>query len=347
MNRVMRADHRAAAPVRHEPGAQYRLDLLQNPYGPPEAVLDVLSRPDLVSRPANLLADELKVRLARLAGVSSDWVVLANGIDDLHAMIAEWRRDRGPLVTFPPTDPGMEVWIGRHASQFERIARGRRFDLPSAARDLRLPVGATAIVMSPNDPTGTVLTVPEAVRLTRQTAITVIDERHAAYSPRTLLPLVREFENIVLLQTFETWAALDAFPLAWAIAPPRLAKEIAAQARPSGVAAVSLVTAIAALDNLSDIQRTVRRVMIEKGRLYRQIRKMNMISPPFASWANFLLCRFERGSAAFFVPRLAARGVIVATVDHPRLADHVRISAVSAEATNALKTALVDIALEL
>lgn len=347
MNRAVPAQDRIAAPIRHDPGRPYRLDLLQNPYGVPESVLDALSRPDLISRPAHLLADDLRLRLAHMVGVSSNWIVLANGIDELHAMIAAWRSEHGPLVTFPPTDPELERWIARHASQFERIARGRRFNLPSAARDLRLPLGATAVVMSPNDPTGTVLTVQEAVRLSRQTAITVIDERHGAYSPRTLQPLVREFENIVLLQTFETWAALDAFPLAWAIAPPQLAAEIEAQSRPSGVAAASLVTALAALDNLSDIQLTVRRVMIEKGRLFRQIRKMSMISPPFASWANFLLCRFERGNAAFFVPRLAERGIIVAPVHHPRLTDHVRISAVSAEATNALKTALIDIALEL
>jgi histidinol-phosphate/aromatic aminotransferase/cobyric acid decarboxylase-like protein len=87
--------------------------------------------------------------------------------------------------------------------------------------------------------------------------------------------------------------------------------------------------------------------MHEKSRLFRQIRKLNMISPPYPSWGNFLLCRFERGSSDFFVPRLAERGIDVYRPPHPNLRDHVRISAVSAESTQALKKALIDIALEL
>jgi histidinol-phosphate aminotransferase len=175
----------------------------------------------------------------------------------------------------------------------------------------------------------------------------VIDERHAAYSPRTLAPLVREFDNLVLLQTFETFAALTAFPLAWAIAPPRIAREIADHGRPSGPARVSVVAGIAALEAATEIKATVRQVMIEKGRLFRQLRKLSMISPPYPSWGNFLLARIERGTTGFFVPRLAERGIFVHPVNARELPNHVRISAVSIEATYALKQALIDIALDL
>ncbi|HYJ12152.1 MAG TPA: aminotransferase class I/II-fold pyridoxal phosphate-dependent enzyme, partial [Thermomicrobiales bacterium] len=183
--------------------------------------------------------------------------------------------------------------------------------------------------------------------LSRQSSLVVIDQRHAAYSPRTLLPLVREFENLVLLQTFETYAALTAFPLAWAVAPPRIAAHIAAYARPSGIAEASVVAGLAAIDAESDIMASVRQVTSEKGRLFRQLRKLSMISPPYPSWSNFLLARIERGTADFFVPRLAERGIHVHRVDHPRLANHLRISAVSLEATYALKHALIEIALNL
>lgn len=347
MSSVSSGQYRAASPIQHKHGECFRLDLLTNPYGVSDRVLDALTRQDMLLGSASALADGLRLRLARRAGVSSDWVVLANGIDELHAMIASWRNQHGPMVVFPPSNASLEAWIGRHADQVERVARGPKFALPAMGRDLRLPGGSTAVVLSPNDPTGTVLSIQEAVRLSRQTAITVIDERHAAYSPRTTLPLVREFDNVIVLQTFETWAALDGFPLAWAIAPPKLAAEIAARGRPSGIASSSMIVALSALDHVDEIMLTVRRVMIEKGRLFRQIRKLNMISPPYLSWSNFLLCRFERGTSEFFVPRLAQRGIVVAPIDDPRLPNHIRVSAVSAEATTALKSALIEIALDL
>ena len=327
--------------------SKIRLDLVQNPYGPTDRVLDAITADDPQARSAAELEETLRARLGALAGVPASWIVLANGIDELLAMIARWRTDHGPLLVFPPTDPAQEAWVGQYGAQLERIPRKRGFAMPIEAGDSGLPRGATAFVMSPNDPSGTILNVQDTVRLSRQCAVVVIDERHAAYSSRTLLPLVREFENLVVLQTLETWAGLASLPLAWAVAPPKLAQEIARRSRPSGVARLSLVAGLATLDDLANVQASVRRVMVEKGRLFRQIRKLNMISPPYPSWANFLLCRFERGTSGFFVPRLAERGIEILACPQPELRNHVRISAVSADATNALKQALIEIALEL
>lgn len=328
-------------------GRRWRLDLIPNPYGPVESVIDAVSRFDGWSSPSRDGEETLRLRLAARAGVSSDWIVLANGIDELHAMIAQWRCDHGPTVVFPPSDPMLDAWLCRHSAQVEQVWRGKDFALPVDGAARGLPRGATSVVLSPNDPTGTVMSVQEAVRLSRQSSLVVIDERHAAYSPRTLAPLVREFDNLVLLQTFETFAALTAFPLAWAVAPPRIAREIAAQERPSGLAQVSVVASLAALEAETEIKAAVRRVMIEKGRLFRQLRKLNMISPPYPSWSNFLLARIERGTSGFFIPRLRERGITVYQVENPKLPNHLRISGVSQDATLALKQALIDAALDL
>jgi histidinol-phosphate aminotransferase len=293
------------------------------------------------------LAARLREELGARSGVPASWVVLANGIDDLHAMIARWRSEHGPLITFPPSNPDLEAWIGQYGGQVERIPRLSGFRLPIEVGDSGLPRGATALVMSPNDPSGSIISVQDVVRLVRQCAVVVIDERHAAYSSRSILPLAREFESLIVVQTMETFAGLTSLPLAWAVAPPKMAREIERQGRPSGVSRLPLVAALATLDDQDHVMRTVQWVMHEKSRLFRQIRKLNMISPPYPSWGNFLLCRFERGSSDFFVPRLAERGIDVYRPPHPNLRDHVRISAVSAESTQALKKALIDIALEL
>src|SRR5699024_1463276 len=132
--------------------------------------------------PSEALADRLRERLGALAGVPASWVVLANGIDDLHAMIARWRTEHGPIVTFPPSDPKLDAWIGQYGGQVETMPRLNGFRLPIEAGDSGLPRGSTALVMSPNDPSGTIIGVQDAVRLTRQCAVVVVDERHAAYS---------------------------------------------------------------------------------------------------------------------------------------------------------------------
>ncbi|MGC4190858.1 MAG: aminotransferase class I/II-fold pyridoxal phosphate-dependent enzyme [Thermomicrobiales bacterium] len=327
----------------------YRLDLTANPFGPSDAVIDAIADIDATSwlLPATDQEAILRARLGALAGVPSSWVTLANGIDELHATIAAWRGAEGPLLLFPPTDPGLVRWLQGHADQVEMIPRSARFALPVEPDGKTLPRGATAIVMSPNDPTGTILSSHEAVRLSRQCAYLVVDERHGGYTPRSAVPLAREFENVIVLQTFETWASLPALPLAWAISPPPIARELARFGRPSGIARLPVIAALATLDDRDAVRTSVRRVMSEKGRLFRQMRKLSMVSPPHPSWANFLLLRIERGTSDFFLPRLRARGIEVFPVENPELPNHFRVSAISADATNALKQALIDIALDL
>lgn len=324
-----------------------RLDAIANPFGPTEHIYDAIASDVQDGEPASALETRLREGLGRLAGVPASWIALANGVDELHAMIARWRTGHGPIVTFPPSDPQLDAWIGQYGGQMEIMPRLNGFRLPIEVGDSGLPRGSTSLVMSPNDPSGTIISVQDVVRLMRQSSVVVIDERHAAYSSRSIMPLVREFETLIVVQTMETFAGLTSLPLAWAVAPPSMVREIERQGRPSGVSRLALVAGLAVLDDHAQVMRSVQMIGREKSRLFRQIRKLNMISPPYPSWSNFLLCRFERGTADFFVPRLAERGIDVYRPPHPNLRDHVRISAVSPEWTNALKRALIDIALEL
>lgn len=324
-----------------------RLDLLGNPYGPSVHVFDELAACDRLHLPAEAAEERLRHRLAAMVGVPPAWLVLANGVDELLEMVLLWRRGAGPVVLFPPTDPVDAERCRRLGIAVVPFQRAPSFALgldPEAAADL--PAGATALVTSPNDPTGTPLAAQEAVRLSRACALVVVDERHGAYSGRTLVPLVREFENLLVLQTFETWAGLAGLPLAYAVAPPALAGELAAYRRPSGVAMGAVVAAGATLDDLARVRATVHWIRQERSRLYRTLRKLNLVRP-LPSWANYLLVRVERGDPATVAGGLARRGIALYRPPQPELAPFLRVSAGRPEHTDALKQALIEIAAEL
>jgi histidinol-phosphate aminotransferase len=220
---------------------------------------------------------------------------------------------------------------------------GIQLDLETASD---LPPGCWAVVQSPNDPTGTLLDPLDAVRLARACEVLVIDERHGAYAGRSMLPLVREFENIILLQTLETWAALHSFPVAFAVAPPALLVELNAFRVRDELSAGATMAALATLGDLASVQSAVRRVRQERSRLYRMLRKLNMVSP-CPSWGNFLPVRVERGTATRIVTGLADRGIRVYKPPQPELARLLRVSARLPEQTDALKQALIEVGREL
>lgn len=323
-----------------------RLDLLGNPYGPSVNVFEALASCDSLHLPAEAAETALRHRLAALHRVPPSWLVLANGIDELLGMILLWRRQHGPLLLFPPHAPADAVRAARHQIDTITFQRAPTFALdldPAAAVDL--PADATALITSPNDPTGNLLGAQEAVRLSRACALVVVDECHGASSGRTLIPLVREFENLVVIQSFETWAGLAGLPLAYALAPPKLANELAAYRRQDGVAMAAVVAANATLDDLSRVRTTVHWLRQERSRLFRTLRKLNLVRP-LASWSTFLLVQVERGDRATVVAGLARRGLVVHVPLQPELAPFIRVSAGRPEQTDALKQALIEIAAE-
>jgi hypothetical protein len=80
-----------------------------------------------------------------------------------------------------------------------------------------------------------------------------------------------------------------------------------------------------------------------KGQLWREMRKMSVLSVPYPSWSNALLARIERGTREQVVQGLADRGIAVHVPPQDNLRQHIRITAVSNDATMALREALVEI----
>lgn len=333
-------------PIGLRPSSVVRLDQLDHPYGPSIAVFEALSNAREIEG-GGPAAGRLRRELARYVDVPESWLLPGNGIDELLEALFLWRRDAGPLVLFPPTHPDDLRRAAMHRVSVITLQRTARFmvdlDLETTAD---LPPGCWAIAQSPNDPTGTLLEPLDAVRLARACDVLVIDERYGAYSGRSLLPLVREFDNMLLLQTLETWAGLSSFPVAYAVAPPALLSQLNGFRAKGDIAAGAAIAALATLGDLDHARATVRRVRQERSRLYRTLRKLNMVSP-CPGWANFLPVRVERGNPSTLVAGLAARGVHIHKPPQPELARLLRVSVGLPEHTDALKSALIDVGLDL
>jgi len=329
--------------------AEARLDLTTNPYGPTFMVLEALAGAEDLHLPAEGRADSLRERLAAQLAVPVESLVLANGIDRLLLDLFAGLRGGGPLIVFPPSDPvPAQLAVAAGLTTLD-LYRTPRFETGLDAQILRgLPVGWDAYIQSPNDPSGTILSADEAVRLARGAGVLIVDERHGAYSPRSLLPLAREFDNVIVIRTFETWAGLAGLPLAYAVIPARLRSRFAAVSLATPPAMGAVIAGLATLDDLPAVLGNVRQVRSERARLYRMLRKLNMVSVPYPTWSNFLLVRAERTTAPFLTAALARRGVRVAPVaDEALHGQTMRISAGRPQQTDLLRRALIEIGVTL
>jgi histidinol-phosphate aminotransferase len=316
------------------------LDNARNPYGPCPAALEAAAMcPDF---PVENLMTALRRRLSMTYGIPTSSLHLLKSADA--GLDATLHDHTGPLVVFPPSSLATRVFDCRQGTDTVSFARGsgrESFIGSESAADL--PADGIAVIDSPADPLGSILSATDAVRLSRACRYVVIDERFAEFSGVSLAPLALEFDNVVVLRSFEVWAGLQQPSTAWAIASPRSAAALhleQAELEPG-----SLVAALATLDNLASVSATLRLIREERSRLYRFLRKLSFLEP-VPSWAPFMAARVRVGRREQVIDGLLARRIRVHAPTEPGLERYIRFGIGSRTTMDLLHTALTDLAPE-
>lgn len=312
-----------------------RLDGLVNPYGPVLAAREALATRDADHPAAASALEEVTEAIARHIGLPRAWVRLWSGTA-LGPPAAK------PVLRLPPAGE-LPTLLADDAATSIRLWRGEGFrpdlDLESVSE---LPSGAWAEVAVPHDPSGALLPIQGAVRLTRGAAMVVIDERLGGYGPRSFVMLAREYDTVVVAQSLAGAAGLGQWDRGWVVGSPRaLAQLPLTDASPWTRGEV--LAHLATLADWEAVEQQVRRVREERSRLFRMVRKFNLLTP-IPSWAGFLLCRVERGSAEQVARLLDDRGVRIHVPNVEGTGEFIRIGVGTPHDTDRLREALVDVA---
>ncbi len=321
-----------------------KLDQNENPYGASLHVQETLASYDRYHLYPDPEGRAARARLAAYTGLPAERIVLGNGADELIDLIF--------LLTI---DPGDEVIVasptfGIYAARAPLFG-ARVMDVPRRedfALDLDAVVCAVTprtkliTLVSPNNPTGNAISQEGLVRLLQLGPLVVLDEAYAEFAHRSFLPLAREFDNLIVLRTFSKWAGLAGLRVGYGIFPTELMPFLWKIKPPFNVNAAALLAIEATFDDFAWVRSTVVRIRVERGRLYRNLRKLNILQP-YPSQGNYLLCRVLNGEAAALRARLAELGIMVRGYDGP-LAGYVRISVGRPEDTDTLMKALLAIA---
>jgi histidinol-phosphate aminotransferase len=315
-----------------------RLDRIRHPYGPCPAALDAVAARSHVTRP--LLSERLRRRLSEIFRIPAETIsVFGRRAESVRENALQLQ---GPLVLFPPSEvanAAEDEWPQREQISILR-GFGRRGDLqPDLAADL--PPGAIALVDSPSDPLGALFAPSDAVRIARACRFLVVDERFAEFSGHSLLPLGFEFDNIVIIRSFDLWAGLENAQISWAVMSPKTAREL--DMRQSELDDDAAAAALASLDNIKTVEATLRLLRDERSRLYRLLRKLSFLDP-VPSWGPFQSARVAIGSREAIIECLMACGIHVYAPEQSGLEDYIRFGIGSRSEMERLKAALLSLA---
>lgn len=320
----------------------------ENPLGPSPMAVEAARRaaPD-----ANWYPDGagyyLRSRLSVQLGVELDSLILGAGTCELIDLAARTLLSPGDnAVTSEGSFPLYYSAVQATGEQLVCVpVRRYAIDLEGIAKAVNSRTKLVYLA-NPNNPTGTMFTADEFERfLARipETTLVVMDEAYFEYADRPgysrSLDLLRQGRNVLVLRTFSKVYGLAGMRVGYGAGPAALLAEMHKIRQPFNVTGVSQAAALAALDDLEHVQRSVENNRRGLEQLQAGLAGQGVEFVP--SCANFVLVHLgpETNRLADELLRL---GVIVRPMAWMGFPEAIRVSAGTPEQNEKFLAALAE-----
>ncbi len=332
-----------------EPEEIIKLDANENPYGCSVRVQELLASFDAYHRYPDSIMSGLRSRLETYTAIRRERILLTNGVSELVDLVMRvFVRPGDEVIICPPTVQFYRFYANLAGAQVVEIARDPhtfevKIDEVLSATNDRTKI---IVVGSPNNPTGNTIAPLDVVKLLKSGAIVIVDESFYEFAGTTVASLVTEFENLVVMRSFSHWAGLAGMRVAYGLFSQEVLKHVWKLRAAYKLDVAQQLAVEAVLDDERYYATTMNWLRTERGRLYRQLRKLNFLQP-YPSQANFILCKVVRGDAFSLKKRLERQGIFVRYLNRPDLPNHLRISVGRPEDTDILMRNLLALAEEI
>lgn len=321
-----------------------KLNTNECPYGPSPLVLDAIKAEasDALRLYPDPNAVRLKQAIAHEYGLHTEHVFVGNGSDEVlaHCFLGLLKHER-PLVFPDVTYSFYPVYCGLYQVPFETVP------LDSALRVrvedyFERDVGAV-IIANPNAPTGHALELSAIVRLLeRKPGIVVaVDEAYVDFGAETAARLVRDYRNLLVIQTLSKSRSLAGLRVGFALGDPLLIEALERVKNCFNsypLDRLAIAGATAAIQDRAYFEQTRAKVIRSRALLMEQLNALGFEVLP--SKTNFVFARNPGCDAAVLAQGLRERGVIVRHFRQPRIEQFLRISVGTDEQCERLIAAL-------
>lgn len=353
-----------------------KLNTNENPYPPPQAVMDAVHAIDGESlrRYPSPTAQPFRQAAAEAHRLSPEQVIATNGGDELLRMLitvycepgaagraGEAERSevaRGGIGVAEPSYSLYPVLAAIHDTSVTRVPLGDRFALSEDIADAWNSAGCRlGFVVNPHAPSGRWETPELLGRIAdRFDGVLVIDEAYVDFAKNDSLSLVRQGEaardNVVVLRTLSKGYSLAGMRFGYGLAGAGIIAALDKVRDSYNTDAVSQRAAVAAIQSREVAADSWQKVIAERNRLIDELSQRGLSVLPSAS--NFLLASLPSEGepdsvgplpqAAAVYQSLKQRLVFVRYFDQDRLRDSLRITVGTPAQNDRLLEALDEIA---
>jgi len=322
-----------------------KLNTNENPYPPSpkvrEAILEELGKDGSRLRqypdPPSLAAREAA---ARLYGFEPEWLIMANGSDELlnnliRAFVAE-----GEELAF--VNPSYSYYATLAEIQGAQV---RTFGLDEKWRLIDFPErysGKLLFLTSPNAPLGFAYPLKYIAELAeRCDGMLVVDEAYADFAEENALELVKRFENVIVTRTFSKSYSLAGMRLGLAVARPEVIEALDKIRDHYNLDRLAQVAALAALEDQDYLAGCVAKVVETRDWFISSLRKRRYTVIP--SQGNYVFAIPPDRDGRRVYEALRDRRILVRFFSDSLLAHGLRISIGTREEMETTLAAIAEI----
>ncbi len=269
-------------------------------------------------------AFELRSALADRLGVSSDWILVGNGSDEVLRLICHALLSPGEMIgMLYPTYVlyrTLAAMFGAGCDEFDVMEPD--YAIPEALESAAMKI---LFVANPNPPYGTLYALEDIERLVQAQPerLVVVDEAYIDFAQApTAIRLVKHYPNIAVTRTFSKSYALAGMRVGFVVAQRPVIQQLEKLKDSYNVNLLSLRAALAALQAKEYYKRIISEICKTRAFLTAELERRGFVVPKSAG--NFVFARRE--GAAELYQRLKAQKILVRYFDARLLRDGVRIT---------------------
>ncbi|HTD94688.1 MAG TPA: histidinol-phosphate transaminase [Chitinophagaceae bacterium] len=287
----------------------------------------------------------LREKIAGVKSVQPDQVFLGNGSDEcidlLFRAFCEPGKDN--VIICPPTYGMYEVSAGINDIEIKRAPLLQGFQLDTVAIEQLTTANTKLIwICSPNNPSGNSIRYADMeLLLNNFNGLVVVDEAYINFArQRSLLIDLKEYPNLVVLQTFSKAWGLAGLRLGMAFASPEIVEVLDRIKPPYNINQATQDLAMQALDEIGQVNDMITEIVAMRDELAIVLKRMPVVQTVYPSDANFLLVKVY--SATTIYHYLLEAGIVVRDRSRVLLCDDcLRITIGTEEENTQLVDALI------
>jgi len=306
-----------------------KLNTNENPYPPSPAAEEAVK--NMVFSDLRLYPDpeceKLKETLASFYGVNKNQIFVGNGSDEILAFCFPAFFDEGSEITFADiTYSFYPVYSKIFCVNFREVPLNDDFTMPV---DEFCKKSDGVIITNPNAPTGVALSLNEIEKILKANTecVVVVDEAYVDFGAESAVKLIKEYPNLLVVQTFSKSRSLAGMRVGFAIGNEDLITALGCVKNSINSYTLDRFALIAAEKSVEDreyFEKTCKMIINTREKTVSRLRELGFFIPE--SKSNFIFASHSKIFAGDLFKQLRDAGILVRYFNKPRIDNFLRIT---------------------